>query len=269
MKTLPRLWTTIALAAALAASLPAFDRGILPGSISQAQAQDQSGLSVETIGPLVREYLLKNPEVLEEALTALEEKRQRDELAARAEALGQNADLIFRSPTSPVAGNADGDVTLVEFFDYNCGYCKRMLPAMLDLLKTDPNLKVVFKEWPVLSDGSAEAARIGLAVSKVAPERYLDFHVALMSAQSGSGADKTLAMKVVEDLGIDAEAVTTTAQSKEVNDAIAENYLIAEALGLRGTPSYVLGDEVIPGAVSFEMLQEKIARVRDDGCRTC
>lgn len=269
MKTSSRLWTALALAAALAASLLAFERGILPGPGAVAQTQEQQGLSVETVGPLVREYLLQNPEVLEEVLTALEEKRQRDEIAARSEALSQNADLIFRSPTSPVAGNVDGDVTLVEFFDYNCGYCKRMLPAMLDLLKTDPKLKVVFKEWPVLTDGSAEAARIGLAVSKVAPERYLDFHVGLMSTQSGSGIDKTLAMKVVKDLGIDAEAVTRTAQSKEVDDAIAENYLVAEALGLRGTPSYVVGDEVIPGAVSFETLQEKISRVRDDGCRTC
>lgn len=269
MKRTPRVWTALAVLAALAASLLALDRGAWPGPSGTAQAQEQPGLSVETIGPLVREYLLQNPQVLEEVLSALEEKRQRDEVAARSEALKENADLIFRSPTSPVAGNAEGDVTLVEFFDYNCGYCKRMLPAMLDLLKTDPKLKVVFKEWPVLTDGSAEAARIGIAVSKVAPERYLDFHVELMSAQSANGIDKAQAMKVVKDLGIDADAVTEAARSKDVDDAIAENYLVAEALGLRGTPSYVVGDEVIPGAVNFETLQEKISQVRDDGCRTC
>src|SRR5690606_31603499 len=126
---------------------------------SQTGASQAEPLDPDAIGPVVRDYMVAHPEILEDMLAALEEKREKDEAAARTEALDQNRESIFNARNSPVAGNPTGDVTLVEFFDYNCGYCKRMLPAMVDLMKTDPSLRVVFKEWPVLSDGSGEAAR--------------------------------------------------------------------------------------------------------------
>ncbi|WP_436641193.1 DsbA family protein [Microbaculum sp. FT89] len=236
----------------------------------QAPAGQTPALDAETLGPVVRDYLIANPDILEEMLAALESKREKDETVARTEALAANREAIFNSPDSPVVGNPTGDVTLVEFFDYNCGYCKRMLPAMIDLMKTDPNLRVVFKEWPVLSEGSGEAARIALGVLKVAPEKYLDYHVELMGQPGGGdGIGQKQALAVVEKLGLDKDAVVAAAKDPAVDEQISENYKIAEALGLRGTPSYVIGEDVIPGAVSLEELQSKIAKARKEVCQTC
>ena len=274
MTRLPTMFGALGLAVAVAVA--AF------GPTSAVRADDaaldkkavekmiNSKLDPDTIGPIVREYLLANPEILEEVLTALEDKRERDQALARSEALEQNREQILRSDHSPVGGNPAGDITLVEFFDYNCGYCKRMLPSLVDLIKTDPKLRVVFKEWPVLSEGSAEAARIAQGVLKVAPEKYMDFHVELMSQPSGNeGINMKRALEVVEQLGIDRDKVVDASKDPAVDEAIDENFKMAEALGLRGTPSFVIGNEVIPGAVSFEALREKIAAARASECQTC
>jgi protein-disulfide isomerase len=236
----------------------------------QPQPQSQPALDAETVGPLVRDYLVNNPEVLDEVVAALDAKREADQQQARTDALSEHGQTIFHSSSSPVGGNPTGDVTLVEFFDYNCGYCKRMLPSMVDLMGSDPNLKVVFKEWPVLTDGSGEAARIALAVQKIAPEKYVDFHVNLMGQPGGGeGINKKRAMQVVADLGLDTAAVEAAAKDPSIDEAIGENFKMAEALGLRGTPSYVVGDTVIPGAVSFEELQKSITEARETPCKTC
>lgn len=238
--------------------------------ISALDSSGSEALDPEKVGPVVRDYMVANPGILEEVLAALEAKRQQDQVASRSDALDANRERIFRSPASPVVGNPAGDITLVEFFDYNCGYCKRMLPALLDLMESDPKLRVVFKEWPVLTDGSAEAARVALAVLKVAPQQYLDFHVELMSQPAGNGGvDGKRALQVAEDLGIDRAAVEEAAKSPEIDTEISETFKVAEALGLRGTPSYVVGNEVIPGAVSYEELQAKIAEARKTECQTC
>jgi len=253
-----------------ALSAPAVE-GMIEQKIDQRIEQFRAEtLDTKTIGPIVRQYLLENPGVLEEVLVALEAKREQDEATARSEALASNSDEIFRSEHSPVAGNPDGDVTLVEFFDYNCGYCKRMLPALIDLMQSDPNLRVVFKEWPILTEGSAGAARIAHGIQMVAPERYLDFHLELMAQPGGGGGiDKERALAVAESLGIDRKAVEKASRKPEVDEAISENFRVAEALGLRGTPAFVVGEEVIPGAVSFEALQERIAEAREKECLTC
>lgn len=282
MMSLPKLFGAVAFAAVLAAVSfapvtaaradgPGLDKKTVEKMIdSKVKEMRKSVLAPDTIGPIVRDYLVEHPEILEEVLAALEAKRERDQVALRGEALEENREEIFRSPHSPVVGNPAGDVTLVEFFDYNCGYCKRMLPAMVDLMKTDPKLRVVFKEWPVLSEGSSEAARIAMGVQKVAPEQYLDFHVELMSQPGGSeGINGDRALEVVESLGIDRDAVAAASEDPSVDKALDENFRVAEALGLRGTPSYVVGSEVIPGAVSFEALQEKIAEARKSECLTC
>jgi len=247
----------------VAAMAPAEDAGTT--EVAEAPAPDP-----EVIGPMVHDYLVANPQILEDVMVALEDQREREEKLARSKALEENRDAIFSGDGSPVVGNPAGDVTLVEFFDYNCGYCKRMLPAMMDLIKSDPGLRIVFKEWPVLTDGSGEAARVALGVMDVAPEKYLDFHVALLSQPSGGGGiDKKRALEVVEELGIDRDAVVKASKEPSVDEHIAENYELAEALGLRGTPSFVVGEEVIPGAVSYEDLREKIETARKEACQTC
>ena len=165
-------------------------------------------------------------------------RRSRETSKRASPAIGQ---AIFNSPHGVVLGNKDGDVTFVEFFDYNCGYCKRAMADMLDLLKTDPKLKVVLKEFPVLSEGSVEAAKVAVAVRMQDPsgKKYLDFHQRLLGGRGP--ADKARAMAAAKDAGLDTARIEKDIASPEVRATIEENFKLAEAMGMNGTPSYVIG----------------------------
>jgi protein-disulfide isomerase len=218
------------------------------------------------IESLVREYILSHPEIIQEAFVKLEEKRKQAEETARAEALASVKDTLFSSPRQVTLGPADAPITVVEFFDYNCGYCKRALNDTLALLDQG-DVKVVLKELPILSPGSTEAARVGIAVNLTAPDRYLEFHQAMLT---GPGqADERRAMAVVEDLGLDKDAVVKAMDDPEVAATIQEVYGLANKLGLSGTPSYVIADEVLFGAVGLDALNARVAAVRECGKTVC
>jgi len=240
------LLRTLALAAALALPLPA--------------AAEMPAAEREEIERIVRDYLLANPEVLETALQGLEAKRREEEEQARRAAIAENRALIFDSERQAVVGNPEGKVTLVEFFDYNCGYCKRAMSDMLALMEKNPDLRVVLKEMPILSEGSLEAAKVGVAVETIAPEKYLDFHRAMF--ERGGQANKEKAMAVVADLGLDAKKIEEVSESEETRAALVEVSELAQKLGVTGTPSYVVGDNAVFGAIGYEMLQ---ALVEDAG----
>jgi protein-disulfide isomerase len=161
-----------------------------------------------------------------------------------------------------VLGNKDGDVTFVEFFDYNCGYCKRAMADMLDLMKTDPKLKVVLKEFPVLSQGSVEAAQVAVAVRMQDPtgKKYLDFHQKLLGGRGA--ADKARALAAAKDAGADMARLEKDMASPEVKTTIDENMKLAEAMGMNGTPSYVIGKQIVVGAIGLDGLKEKIGLAR-------
>src|SRR6202043_1018035 len=150
-----------------------------------AQAQSFTDTQRGDIEAIVKNYLIGHPEVLEEAMNELSKRQAAVEAAKHEASVAKNADEIFNSPRGVVLGNKDGDVTFVEFFDYNCGYCKRAMTDMLDLLKNDPKLKVVLKEFPVLSEGSVEAAKVAVAVRMQDPtgKKYLDFHQKLLGGR--------------------------------------------------------------------------------------
>ena len=177
-------------------------------------------------------------------------------------------ETIFNSPRGVMLGNKDGDVTFVEFFDYNCGYCKRAMADMLDLMKTDPKLKVVLKEFPVLSQGSVEAAQVAVAVRMQDPsgKKYLDFHQKLLGGRGP--ADKARALAAAKDAGLDMARIEKDMASPEVHATIEENFKLAEAMGMNGTPSYVIGKQVVVGAVGLDGLKEKIGIARC-GKATC
>ncbi|MFG1463538.1 DsbA family protein [Xanthobacter sp. DSM 24535] len=212
------------------------------------------------MGPIIRDYLLKNPEVLQEAITVLETRQQQAENAGRKDALKAMKDLVFNSPRGVVVGNPKGDVTLVEFFDYNCGYCKHALSDMNTLIKADPNLKVVLREFPVLGPASVEAAQVAVAVRMVAPEKYLAFHQALLGGKGQ--ADRARALAVAKEVGIDPALLQKQATSPELNATLDESMKIAQALGLNGTPSFIVGDDVIVGAVGADKLKVAIDAAR-------
>jgi len=238
--------------------------GTLPSASAQSFSDRQRG-DIETI---VRNYLLAHPEVLEEAMTELSRRQAAAEAEKHEASVATNAETIFNSPRGVVLGNKDGDVTFVEFFDYNCGYCKRAMADMLDLMKTDPKLKVVLKEFPVLSQGSVEAAQVAVAVRMQDPggKKYLDFHQKLLGGRGA--ADKARAMAAAKDAGLDTARIEKDLASPEVRATIEENFKLAEAMGMNGTPSYVIGKQVVIGAVGLDNLREKIGVARC-GKATC
>ncbi|MEO1018376.1 MAG: DsbA family protein [Pseudomonadota bacterium] len=226
-------------------------------AVGPAAAQDER--SVEEIEQIVRDYLLREPEIVYEAIQALQARQQAAESERRRASLVAFQEQIFEDPNDPVAGNPEGDVTLVEYFDYQCGYCRRMAPAMQALLEDDPNLRLVFKELPVLGPNSMVAARAAMALSRIAPEHYLSYHFALMHT-SDLSEDTILAE--AEELGVDADALMAEMESAPVAEAIQTNLQIAGELGINGTPSFVIGETIIPGAIPINQLTQLIEQQR-------
>jgi protein-disulfide isomerase len=227
-----------------------------------ASAQSFSDSQKTDIEAIIKTYLVSHPEVLEEAMTELNKRQAAEESKKHEASVSENASTIFNSPRGVMLGNKDGDVTFVEFFDYNCGYCKRAMADMMDLMKSDPKLKVVLKEFPVLSPGSVEAAQVAVAVRMQDPggKKYLDFHQKLLGGRGP--ADKAHAMAAAKDAGLDMARLEKDLASPEVKATIEENFKLAEAMGMNGTPSYVIGKQVVVGAIGLDGLKEKIELAR-------
>jgi protein-disulfide isomerase len=226
-----------------------------PGASSADEFSKPQRDEVERI---VREYLVAHPEVIQEAMSELEKRQTAAEVEKRKSAVKQYSQALFSSPRQVVLGNPTGNVTFVEFFDYNCGYCKRAMDDMLTLLKDDPKLKIVLKEFPVLGPGSVEAAQVAVAVrmQDKTGKKYLEFHQKLLGGRGE--ANKARALAVAKDVGLDMARLDKDMASPEVKATLQESFKLAEALGLNGTPSYVIGDNVVVGAVGLDALKEKV-----------
>src|SRR3954454_23936788 len=238
------------------------------GAAAPASADSFSDVQRTDIEAIVKNYLVTHPEVLEEAMAELSKRQATAETQKHEASIAKNSEAIFNSPRGVTIGNKDGDVTFVEFFDYNCGYCKRAMTDMLDLMKADPKLKVVLKEFPVLSQGSVEAAQVAVAVRMQDPsgKKYLDFHQKLLGGRGA--ADKARALQAAKEAGLDVAKIEKDIGSAEVRTTIEENFKLAEAMGMNGTPSYVIGKQIVVGAVGVDSLKEKIAVARC-GKATC
>jgi protein-disulfide isomerase len=221
---------------------------------------EMSDAEKREIGTVIRDYLLANPEVLEDAIEVLQKRRAEEAVTASRQTIEKNSKRIFESEHQMVLGNPDGKITLVEFFDYNCGYCKRAVTDMTALIEANPDLRVVVKEFPILSEGSAEAATISIAVKDIAPERYLEFHQELF-ARPGP-ADTAKALEVAKGLGLDPDVLEAASKKPAVMQNIKEVHELASLLGISGTPSYVIGTELVPGAVGYDNLQARVASAR-------
>jgi len=214
------------------------------------------------IEKIIKDYLLKHPEVLQEAMAELEKRQAVAEAEKARSAVKNHSEAIFNSPRQVTLGNPQGDVTFVEFFDYNCGYCKRALDDMNALMAKDPKLKVVLKEFPVLGPGSTEAAKVAVAVrmQDKTGKKYLEFHQKLLTGRGQ--ADRARALAVAKEVGLDMARLEKDLKSDEIDATLAESMKLAEALGLNGTPSYVIGNDVVVGAVGLAKLGEKIQAAR-------
>jgi protein-disulfide isomerase len=231
-------------------------------ALAPAQAQTFTADQRQEIGAIVKEYLLAHPEVMQDVMAEMEKLQQAAETEKHRAAVAENKATLFSSPHQVVLGNPQGNVTMVEFFDYNCGFCKRAMSDMFDLIKTDSNLKFVLKEFPVLGEGSVEAARVAVAarMQDTTGKKYVEFHQKLLGARGA--ADKMRALAVAKEVGFDMARIEKDMNSDEVKKTIDENLKLAEALGVNGTPSYVVGEEVVIGAVGIDTLREKIAAER-------
>jgi protein-disulfide isomerase len=213
--------------------------------------------AVET---LVRDYILQNPEIIVESLRGYEEKhRQASEKEAR-EAIATSRDALEKDRTSPVAGNPQGDVTLVQFFDYRCGYCKKVVPAIQELLNTDKNIRLVFKEFPILGPDSVTASRAALAAWKIAPDKYFPFHLALMEMRGEMNEARVL--ETAKKVGIDVGKLKAAMTDPAIKSAIERNIDLARTLQINGTPAFIIGGQLVPGAVDLATLREMVATAR-------
>lgn len=227
-----------------------------------------AALDEKRVVDIVHNYLTQNPEILVEMTTELDKRQQEEQAAQQDKVISENADAIFRSPLSYSAGNPDGDVTVVEFFDYNCGFCRRALPDIVKLVENDDKVRVVFKELPIFGDDSEDAAKAVLAAGKQG--KYFEMHQKLYS--DPGKANKEKAMKVAQDLGLDVPQLEKDADSAEVQQALDEARDLAQKLGLQGTPLYLIGDRTIPGAPDdlYDQLVDNVAEIRKNGCKaTC
>lgn len=237
------------------------------GIAAEPTADKATGFTRAEIETIVREYLLANPEIMLEVQDALEAKQRDQQQVAQIETIRGAGDDIFNSAHDGVYGNPDGKYTLVEFFDYNCGYCKRALGDMLEMTKANPEVRFVLKEFPILGPDSQRAHIVGQAFQHLMPDQYGEFHVRLMSA-AGRATEES-AIKVALSLGADEAALREEMKDPRIADVFNRTYEIANQLGITGTPSYVVGEEVVFGALGRDVLEQKIANLEQCGKATC
>lgn len=221
------------------------------------QAQTFDNLEEERIKKLALEAILEQPEIIELAYQRLQQIRQEEEQKEVLAFLANRTLDFEHDPNAPVIGNPSGDVTIVEFFDYNCPYCKRATDVVDRLLEDDSNIRLVYREWPILSEGSVFAARAALAARK--QNKYAEMHKALMSA---SRVDETVSIQIAKDLNLDIEKLRADMEGAEVDAHIRLSMELAQGLKINGTPTFVVGDFVGPGLIPYEQLAEAVANQR-------
>ncbi len=209
----------------------------------------------------VHNYILAHPEVLVEALQSLDARQRAADAAATKAALSKRADDLFRDKESPVGGNAQGDVTVVEFFDYNCPYCRQVAPVIEQAVADDPQLRIVYKEFPILGPDSLFAAKAALAAARQG--KYGEFHKALYGVKSR--VTEAVVMKVAAGIGLDMTRLKSDMQQPDIEGSISRNAELAQALGITGTPGFVVGDRMFPGATDLETMKKLIEQARSAG----
>jgi protein-disulfide isomerase len=237
--------------------------------LASATAAEFTDSQKTELGTIIRDYLMKNPEVLRDAISELESRQHADEANARSKAIADNQDLLQHSQHNAVVGNVDGKFTLVEFFDYNCGYCKTALPDLVRLMKDQPDLRVVLKDFPVLGPGSVEAAQVAIALrNQLKGAKYWDFHQKLLGLR-GKPVGKAEALAAARDAGADMAKLTKDMDGPEIAASLQEVGKLADALSLSGTPTYIVGDEVIVGAVGYDQIKGRLDNMRKCGKAAC
>jgi protein-disulfide isomerase len=220
------------------------------------------------LGDFIKDYLVNNPDVLRAALESLDKHEKQAAEDARKKVVTDEAGALFSSPFQAVVGNPKGTATLVEFFDYNCHYCKGALPDVAKLMKDDPDLKVVLKDFPVLGPGSVEAAEVASAVrNQISGDKFWTYHYKLLSMHVPVG--KVEALAIAKDLGLDMDKIAKDMQDPEITKGLRQIMDLADSLQINGTPSFVVGDQVVVGAVGYDEMHSKLDSVHKCGHAVC
>ncbi len=238
---------------------------ITMGHTAAGKGEPFSDSQKKAIESIVKDYIAKHPEIVRDALMELERRQDAERQAQQTRAIARNAASLFRSKHDFVAGNPHGDVTIVEFFDYNCPYCGRAFNDLAKLIKSDDKVRVVLKELPILRKSSEEAAKLALA--SIAQGKYFEYHAALLTARGEK--TKSKALQIAKKIGLDVGKLEKDMDDPKIEAALAENRTLANNIGLQGTPLYLIGDRIVPGAPEdlFEQLQANVKQVRKNGCR--
>ncbi|HEX4111061.1 MAG TPA: DsbA family protein [Stellaceae bacterium] len=224
-----------------------------------ARAADNfSPAQTKAIERIVHDYLVKHPEVLMEAIQAADDKDKADKQVSAEQTIRDRHNDLYNDPDAQIGGNPKGDVTIVEFFDYRCPYCKQVQPALETLLKSDPKLRIVYKEFPILGPASVYAAKMALASR--AQGKYLPFHDAMMATKGT--IDEKVVDRVAAGVGIDVAKAKAAMDASQNTNVIKKDYALADALNINGTPAFILGGKLIPGAMSIDDMKSLIAAAR-------
>jgi protein-disulfide isomerase len=229
----------------------------MPQTTAQVAGEQLSRKDVENI---VRDYLLANPELLIEVQKALDAKQKEQQRIAQLGVIKDNKDQIFASPTDGIFGNPKGTTTVVEFFDYNCGFCKHAIEDMKAVTAADPNVRFVLKEFPILGPDSQRASVVSMAFHKMMPEKYAEFHTQLLGGHGR--ANEAQAIKIAVSLGADEATLREAMKDQTINQIFDQTYDLANKLAITGTPSYVIGSEVVFGAQGLDVLNQKLAEAK-------
>jgi protein-disulfide isomerase len=246
------------LSAAIGATVAAIVISLTPGAPGRDSLSASQAKSVEGI---IEAYLGGHPEVVAKALEQLQEQQKSADLAATRAVIKDKRDAIFLDPADLVLGNPNGDVTVVEFFDYRCPYCKRALPGIMESLKSDGRIRLVLKEFPILGPNSVLATRAALAAQKQG--KYGAFHLALLG--SASALDETTIKALAANVGLDTERLAQDMKDPAIDAIIKKNRELAEALKIEGTPAFIIGDELVPGAVDKAAFDKYVQQARSKG----
>jgi protein-disulfide isomerase len=213
------------------------------------------------INKIVQSFIMENPQVILDAVQQMQAKAKEGKKSLIKKNLITSREKLINDPNSPTSGNPKGDVTIVEFFDYRCGYCKRVLPTMQKAVKEDGNVRIVYKELPILGAESVVASRASLAAWRLAPKKYEAFHTTLM-ANKGHFSELKI-RSIASDLSIDGNALIEGMKSSDIDFILNENHALAQSLGISGTPAFIIGEELVPGAVDMNTLKRMIKKARD------
>ncbi|UWQ94204.1 DsbA family protein [Rhodobacteraceae bacterium M385] len=235
---------------------------LLAGPAAATDIADMTEAERQTFREEVRQYLLTNPEVLMEAIAVLEERQAADEAAAQEVAVADNAPAIFGSAFDHVGGNLEGDVVIVEFIDYRCGYCRRAHPEVNELVESDGNIRIITKEFPILGEQSVLASRFAIATRiALGGEAYEQISDGLMAMRSD--VTELALARLAGDLGLDSEAIFAAIDDPVVQSTIDANYALGQRMGITGTPSFVFGDQLVQGYVPLANMEDIVAIIRD------